>query len=93
VSAKNREVIMMRTTPPQSADDISARLVPCEAQRRSHQHEWRPVGTFAFSPPLRPSEPPTHKRCRRSFDDPKPPAKRRTRRTPKILSAAASSEF
>jgi hypothetical protein len=30
-------------TPPQSADDILARLVPCEAQRRSDQREWRPL--------------------------------------------------
>jgi hypothetical protein len=30
------------SAPPQSADDTSARLVPCEAQRRSDQHVRRP---------------------------------------------------
>jgi hypothetical protein len=30
-----------KVTPPQSADDTSARLLPWEAQRRRDQHEWR----------------------------------------------------
>jgi hypothetical protein len=37
----DHRVSRMRTTPPQSPDDISGRLVPCEVQRRSDQHERR----------------------------------------------------
>jgi hypothetical protein len=39
----SREANRTRATPLQSANDILARLVPWEAQRRSDQHGWRPL--------------------------------------------------